>query len=718
MSHFRSARDRGALVFLSAAVVALLAAYVAKPGLVLRLAFDGKTFRGAFGRNRGEVVLRDPKFNAIRITYAPSADSPNVSVACDSGCKLGKAEKRSWPRRWAVTGDLYTDRFVTPDKEIRFPLEVSAPEFSISFDLDGVSERFVEIELLGPTKSSASVRWGFFSHNLILAAPGAFLDVAPGFNVPYYLRYFLHFFLLCAGLGLLFAAGAQFWANFARPEEERTKRPFLAPVAVAVLVAFVAQVALNWISLGGFAHVPDSAGYLIFAKWLAAGHWSFPAPSHAWAGLPVMTDVARGVWYPGYPIGWPAILSLFVLLGVPWCANAALAAGTTFLSADAARRMFGARTGVVTAWLVALSPGILVMGGDYMSHGASIFFLALTNWCAVRFLEAPRRLYAVATGVALGYVATVRPYTGLLVAPGVALPLLMGVRALDRRRALRLAGLFVLGGLVGVSLYLAHNVAMFGLSGRVATSANGSPTIRMSPEGINWGSLLGLLVDVPVQILGWGWTAFGGAVWIWVPLALLGFAIVRKPRDWRNGWLLSYFFLLWIGYGLTAYNGIQGYGPRYVSEAFPFLLVLCARGIDELLQAFPEEAFHRWAIFRPPILLRLALLVAFSFALAGMPARIAVHSNRAHLALDVCEGIAKVPDEKFVLNLSQQWQGWSEVLPCETPGVSRRVIFTQTLDSCRLRQQFPDLPHYEVSPSHQVVPSAPPKCATKEGASS
>jgi hypothetical protein len=219
--------------------------------------------------------------------------------------------------------------------------------------------------------------------------------------------------------------------------------------AVALSALSVASFAITaWFALGplgAMAHVSDEANYLVQARIFAEGSRSVASPPY-WGFRPLMFLFMKPEMYSAFPPGWPLVLAAGVKLGVPFLVNPALSAALPWAGWLAYRRLLPGEA-VHASAILALSPGVLLLGGSLMSHTLVLVLAAL----AAAGVQARGRAGALAGGLALGFLALCRPYDAFL----LGLPL--GVWALARRNAL-----FLLGTAVGVALVLLDNAAMTG----------------------------------------------------------------------------------------------------------------------------------------------------------------------------------------------------------------------------------------------------------------
>jgi 4-amino-4-deoxy-L-arabinose transferase-like glycosyltransferase len=164
-----------------------------------------------------------------------------------------------------------------------------------------------------------------------------------------------------------------------------------------------------------------------------------PQPSRPF-WQPFVLDFS-GKRFGKYPLGWPGMLALGVLMGQTWVVNALLAATTVALTYRLGREIFNPDTGVIAAALVSFSPMALLLNGTLMSHTAALFTTTLflyaywrmehqtdtknrvstghnvgtPFWASVRLRQAGLS-WGIIAGVALGLTIINRPVAGLALA--------------------------------------------------------------------------------------------------------------------------------------------------------------------------------------------------------------------------------------------------------------------------------------------------------------
>lgn len=376
----------------------------------------------------------------------------------------------------------------------------------------------------------------------------------------------------------------------------------LTPLAAA-LVAFAGSAALAHFAFEGIPHVGDDLTYLFQAKTFAQGALWAPAPPEALhAGLEYyLLDIEDGRWFGTTAPGWPALLTLGVLAGQPWLVNPILTALTVLLAYSLITRASGApRLAALTAWLMATSPWMLATGGSLMTHTTALFMLTLSWWClmqggAIRqgtrgTLSLP---WAVAAGLAMGWLFTTRQFEGVVLGVVTGLALLT-LRPIPWRSTIG----YGLGCLATGLVYFTFNFVMTGnpLTAPLARYLEKTwPDTRnafgfgpdLGPPAGSWGALdfrpghslyeglvnmVNSLASLNIEALGWATGSLLG-------VGLLLFR--RKQGGVRAGTgLLAVSFLAVLG-GMVFYwfSGTFYIGPRYLFIVALPVFVAAAAGI-------------------------------------------------------------------------------------------------------------------------------------------
>lgn len=365
-------------------------------------------------------------------------------------------------------------------------------------------------------------------------------------------------------------------------------------------------------------HTEDEVTFLFQARTLAEGNLIAPGPEHPEFFRMSFVINRDGHWFGKYPPGYPLALSLGVLAGRPWLVNAAAAAVAIGLLVVIGRRFYDARTALIAALLLVLSPFFILQSGSLLSHVVALCWVLLL---VLLFDVARTRDFppaALGTGMAVGMLLLTRPLTAV----GIALPFAVVV-LIDLLRGRPLLGrylLMALGGLPFLIFLLAYNDATTGSPIRSAYELWWSyDRIGFGPEyGVNGHSLSDAirntrsnLEDLSYMLFGWPWR------WSLMP-AMVAAAISawRLRRDGFTRAISADLLLAGIVVSLVAVHMLywtpgKMYGPRYYFEAIGALSLLSARGLvlgwDAVRQGSARLGGH-WRQLRfvaPAILLGL-----------------------------------------------------------------------------------------------------------------
>lgn len=203
------------------------------------------------------------------------------------------------------------------------------------------------------------------------------------------------------------------------------------------------------LALRGAPKVIDATTYWLQARALAAGSftWRLPDATASFAGrfLLVGDDGrAAGVFPPGHPLS----LAAGFALGAPWLTGCALAAGlvaaTSWLAAELAPAKAD-RARLVGAALSLACVALRYHTAETLSHGSAALALTVALWGALVTARAASRTHAIASGLALGWLASTRPVSALAVGAACAALAWRGRRPLA----------WALAALPGLALYVA-----------------------------------------------------------------------------------------------------------------------------------------------------------------------------------------------------------------------------------------------------------------------
>lgn len=346
----------------------------------------------------------------------------------------------------------------------------------------------------------------------------------------------------------------------------------------------------NYFSWSAFEHIPhvqDEIAQLFQAKIFARGSLT--------AALPPLPEFFRYYydnmlftdrWYSQYPPVHPFLLMFGVLLGMPWIVNPILAACSVFPLYGFARACVEEREARLAVVFFCISPFVLFMSASYMNHVSALFFLLLFLFCTEKALWRGSAWHGFFAGIAVGAMLNIRP--GEAVVVGLPFCMAYAARTVIRKRYDLLIACAV-GGCIMVALFLCYNFA-----------TNGDPLVF--GYNLRWptGHYFGFSAE-PVMILDWpphslklavfhthsnsmalNQYLFGWPVPSLLPLIVFWtpFVFFKRPKLYLLlcGALAApvfYFFYFFQDLCL---------GPRFYYMCLPFLFVLTAKAVFEIIE--------------------------------------------------------------------------------------------------------------------------------------
>ena len=251
----------------------------------------------------------------------------------------------------------------------------------------------------------------------------------------------------------------------------RAWEPRLPPSVFIALLAFVA------IALETFARTPfdniDEVLYTLQAHRFALGHatWPLDPELQRFVKLPMMAVMPDRV-HTLFPPGYPALLALFLRLGIVSLCGATVGALAVLGTYRLGRRVGSASVGLVAALLLATNPVVIRWTAANMSHAAAMTALCFAAWLlldATERADRQRDVESVAAGFLLGFAFTVRPVTALAIGLSIWLALL--ARRLGWPRLRRVTALLCVGAVLPFAVMLAYNAATNGNAFRLGYQA-------------------------------------------------------------------------------------------------------------------------------------------------------------------------------------------------------------------------------------------------------
>jgi hypothetical protein len=346
-------------------------------------------------------------------------------------------------------------------------------------------------------------------------------------------------------------------------------------------------------------HIPDEVLYLFQARYFANGMLSVPPPPVPEAFSFYMIPYEAERWYSIFPPGWPAILALGVLIGMPWLINPLLSGIIIVLSYIFLQEIYSRRMARLAILMLCFSPWFVFMGMNFMAHTLALTCTLFAAVSMVRARKTGNALWGLFAGGAVGMLSLTRPLDGLVI--GVLLGL-WAVGASGRRLRLPAITGFVLGTLLIGALIFPYNKEVTGSSTKFPLTSYYEHYHGPKSNAIGFG---------PERGLGWPIDPFPGhsPVEAFINSSLNTFSVNTELFGWSMGSLLVVAIFLFSGqmrrsdylmltviaavlgtYSLYWFSGGPDFGARYWYLILIPLLALAVRGIRLLERRFKSES--------------------------------------------------------------------------------------------------------------------------------
>jgi hypothetical protein len=377
-----------------------------------------------------------------------------------------------------------------------------------------------------------------------------------------------------------------------------------SPDRFAWLLALWTTVAAAALALAAYQrhpHVPDEVSYLIQARYLAHGMVAMPAPPVPDAFNLDLMQFEPTRWFSPFPPGWPVVLGLGVLIGVPWLVNPVLGGLAVVLAYQVLREFYPLRTARLAAVLLAASPWHLFMSMSFMSHTIGLGAALAGALAMAQFRKGGLAGWTWVAGAAAGFLTLVRPLEGL--AAGALLGAWLLWPGGSGRRLTGLTGL-ALGGAALGALNIPYNLALTGTPTRFPVMAYFDVYYGPGVNDLGFGANRGV-----------GWTGLDpfpghGPQDVLINAALNTFQINVDLLGWATGSLLLPALLLVGGpwrrsdtrmlaailliagvHSFYWFSGGPDFGARYWYLVIVPCLALAARGLEALAGAVTRAGY-------------------------------------------------------------------------------------------------------------------------------
>ena len=333
-------------------------------------------------------------------------------------------------------------------------------------------------------------------------------------------------------------------------------------------------------------HVQDSIAQLFQAKIFASGRlYTTSHPLKEFFDYTHMIN--NGKWYSQYPPGHALFLMFGVLLSMPWITNPLLGALSVLLIFFLGKELKDAKTGQLAAILTIFSPFFLFMSSEFMAHSSAMFAITLFALFFAKAIKHQKYRYAFVAGIGLGLCAIIRPYTAFALSiPFLSYGIILAIR--KTKKYLPFFAVIIGFTLFFLVLLFLYNqitnghpfkfgyTVLYGKShGLGFGKATWGPPHTLSRGIVNfWDSIKAL----NFHLFGWPYMSL---------LPILALLISKKMGKWDCIIFLS-FLCLAIAHIFYWYHDLC-FGPRFLYEALPFLVILSARGLNAIFDSIKRR---------------------------------------------------------------------------------------------------------------------------------
>ncbi len=196
-----------------------------------------------------------------------------------------------------------------------------------------------------------------------------------------------------------------------------TKRLKIPPfVIVAAIWVLTFALILNIFIYERHPHLHDEVSYLYQARYFSKGMIAMPVPSVEEAFKIDLMTYEHGRWYSPVPPGWPAVLAIGVLLGMPWVINPILAGINIILSYLLLIELYDRRCARMTILLLCTSPWYIFMGMNFMNHMFTLTCALVAIVMIVYTRRSGNPIWSFIGGGFIGMLSLTRPLEGAVIA--------------------------------------------------------------------------------------------------------------------------------------------------------------------------------------------------------------------------------------------------------------------------------------------------------------
>ena len=375
-------------------------------------------------------------------------------------------------------------------------------------------------------------------------------------------------------------------------QQSRIRKSVDGFVVLAALWVGVTAAGLSWFVYESHPHIEDEVIYLFHARYLAEWSLTVPAPPVPEGFSFYMIPHEAERWFSIFPPGWPLMLAVGVLLGVPWLVNPLLGSVNVLLCYFILREIYSVRTARIAVLLLCLSPWFVFMSMNFMAHTFTLT-CTLAAWLALVLARTSQKIYwGLLGGGAVGMVSLIRPLDGLVVA-GV-----LGLWVIGRRLKVSSILAFAVGATAVAALVLPYNQQITGdptlfplMDYYEKYFGPGTNSLGFGPErGLNWPidafpghSAVEALINANLNFFSINSELFG---WITGSLFMVVLFVFSGKAVNGDYFMLAILVAVCGAFSLYWFSGGPDFGARYWYLMVVPLAALTARGIQFLETTF------------------------------------------------------------------------------------------------------------------------------------
>lgn len=393
-------------------------------------------------------------------------------------------------------------------------------------------------------------------------------------------------------------------------------------IGTLLILCLLATGILAYAVLDHIPHVQDSIDQLFQAKIFKMGKLYAPLPSHK-EFFDYTNVINDDKWYSQYPPGHPLLLMVGLLIGIPWLIGPLVGTLSLFIFFLLIKTVYSDhRVLYLSCSLLLLSPFFLFMSSNYMNHSSTMFFIVLFLYCYLRIFSSNSHLYAILSGLSLGYAINIRPFDAVTIGTPFIFYLLICAYKKRKVKYKKIVSFCIAVSLMVFLLMLYNtltngNPFMFGYQknyhtlGFLGNSQFGPPHTLKGGVINTSNNLIGLnhyLFEWPIPSL---------------TFIFILFSIPVKRNRWDYLFLAASITLI-LGYFFYYYQDLC-FGPRFYYCITPFMVILTVRGFLELPNWLEKKGGDRRRVEASLyFFMLLCFLYTFSFSL---PSLIKKYSN-------------------------------------------------------------------------------------------